>query len=103
VIADEVWAKLLWAGLNIGPAGLPPRFGGSYPEQFVRAITLTWLFPGLRSDEITRLRAGCIRWQHHDGTPVAGDSRQVLARDAVCLLDVPVHKTGTAFTTPRNR
>ena len=24
----------------------------------------------------------------------------MLARDAVCLLDVPVHKTGTAFTKP---
>ncbi|MER6526104.1 tyrosine-type recombinase/integrase [Streptomyces sp. NPDC001508] len=31
---------------------------------------------------------------------VAGDSKQVLARDAVCLLDVPTHKTGTAFTKP---
>ena len=26
--------------------------------------------------------------------------RRVLARDAVCLLDVPAHKTGTAFTKP---
>lgn len=32
--------------------------------------------------------------------PITGDSREVLARDAVCLLDVPVHKTGTAFTKP---
>ena len=24
----------------------------------------------------------------------------ILARDAVCLLDVPAHKTGTAFTKP---
>ena len=29
-----------------------------------------------------------------------GDSREILAEDAVCLLDVPVHKTGTAFTKP---
>jgi hypothetical protein len=42
---------------------------------------------------------GCIRWRH-DGVAIAGDSRQVLARDAVCLLDVPTHKTGTAFTKP---
>ncbi len=42
---------------------------------------------------------GCIRWQH-DGTAIPGDSQQVLARDAVCLLDVPTHKTGTAFTKP---
>ncbi|MEV0623944.1 tyrosine-type recombinase/integrase [Nonomuraea sp. NPDC050404] len=28
----------------------------------------------------------------------SSDSDEVLARDAVCLLDVPTHKTGTAFT-----
>ena len=65
----------------------------------IRAITLTWLFSGQRSDEIARLRIGCVRWQH-DGTPIASDSDQVLARDVVCLLDVPTHKTGTAFTKP---
>ena len=67
--------------------------------ELIRALTLTWLFSGLRSDEISRLRVGCIRWQH-DGQPIAGDSPDVLADDAVCLLDVPVHKTGTAFTKP---
>jgi integrase len=70
-----------------------------YPPELVRAVTLAWLFSGQRSDEIARLRVGCIRWQH-DGTAIAGDSGQVLARDAVCLLDVPTHKTGTAFTKP---
>jgi hypothetical protein len=60
---------------------------------------LTWLFSGQRSDEIARLRIGCLRWQH-DGAAIAGDSANVLARDAVCLLDVPTHETGTAFTKP---
>ncbi|MET8630973.1 hypothetical protein ABZW30_46085 [Kitasatospora sp. NPDC004669] len=32
--------------------------------------------------------------------PIPGDSGEILARDAVCLLDVPTHKTGTAFTRP---
>jgi hypothetical protein len=50
-------------------------------------------------DEISRLRAGCVRWQH-DGLPIPGDSREILAADAVCLLDIPVNKTGTAFTKP---
>ena len=100
VIADDVWAKLLWAGLNLEADDLPASSAGSYyPMELIRAVTLTWLFSGLRSDEIARLRVGCIRWQH-DGQPVPGDSRDVLADDAVCLLDVPVHKTGTAFTKP---
>ena len=100
VIADDVWAKLLWAGLNLEPADLPGNSADTYyPMELIRAVTLTWLFSGLRSDEISRLRVGCIRWQH-DGLPIAGDSRDILAEDAVCLLDVPVHKTGTAFTKP---
>jgi integrase len=100
VIADDIWAKLLWAGLNIEPDDLPLTVNRPwYPIELIRAITLTWLFSGQRSDEIARLRVGCIRWQR-DGTPVPGDSDDVLARDAVCLLDIPTHKTGTAFTKP---
>ena len=100
VIADDVWAKLLHAGLNIEAADLPGTSAGSYyPMELIRALTLTWLFSGQRSDEISRLRTGCIRWQH-DGTPIAADSREILAADAVCLLDIPVNKTGTAFTKP---
>jgi hypothetical protein len=53
----------------------------------------------LRSDEITRLRLGCARWQHH-GHPIPADASDVLAEEAICLLDVPVHKTGAAFTKP---
>ncbi|UQI45860.1 tyrosine-type recombinase/integrase [Streptomyces sp. HU2014] len=99
VIADDIWAKLLWAGLNVEPGDLPTTDGRTYPVELIRAITLTWLFAGQRSDEIARLRVGCIRWQH-DGLPIPGDSGEILARDAVCLLDVPTHKTGTSFTKP---
>jgi len=98
VIADNIWAKLLWAGLNLDAEDLPAD-GRAHPVEMIRAITLTWLFSGQRSDEIARLRVGCIRWQH-DGMPIPGDSDEVLARDAVCLLDVPTHKTGTAFAKP---
>ena len=83
VIADDVWAKLLHAGLNIEAADLPGTSAGSYyPMELIRALTLTWLFSGLRSDEISRLRTGCVRWQH-DGLPILGDSREILAADAV--------------------
>ncbi|MDR7304541.1 tyrosine-type recombinase/integrase [Haloactinomyces albus] len=100
MIADEVWAKLLWAGLNLEQGDLPRSNAGHfYPLELVRAVTLTWLFGGMRSDETTRLRLGCLRWQH-DGTPLTGDSQQILARDAVCLLDIPTNKTSTAFTKP---
>ncbi|MFB7174908.1 hypothetical protein ACFCYM_29385 [Streptomyces sp. NPDC056254] len=78
---------------------LPTADGRTYPAELIRAITLTWLFAGQRSEEVTRLRVGCIRWQH-DGMPIPGDSGEVLACDAVCLLDIPTDKTGTALTKP---
>jgi integrase len=96
VIADDIWAKLLWAGLNLEGTDLPR--GCAHPLAMVRAITLTWLFSGQRSDEIARLRLGCIRW-HHDRTTPANDDPDS-AENAVCLLDIPTHKTGTAFTKP---
>jgi integrase len=89
LIADDRWAKLLWAGLNLEQQDLPA--GKQYPLELVRALALAWLFSGLRGNEIVRLRLGCVRWQSQPGQ--AGE-------DAVCLLDVPAHKTGTCFTKP---
>ncbi len=98
VIADEVWAKLMWAGLNLTTEDLPlhANRGGTgtpwYPIELVRAITMMWLFSGLRTDEIMRLRVGAIRWQHQPD--------QAGGPERICLLDVPVTKTSTAFTKP---
>lgn len=111
-IADEVWAKLLWAGLNLSEEDLPNSqwAPGSrtekalpyYPLAMVRAVTVVWLFAGLRNDEIRRLRVGCVRWQR-DEAAVHGADGQTLPKDAVCWLDVPVNKTGGAFTKPVDR
>jgi integrase len=92
VIADDIWAKLMWAGLNLGADDLPRHSacGAWYPLELVRAEAMLWLFAGLRIDEISRLRVGAVRWDHAD-------------RSAVCLLDVPTNKTGTAFTKPVDR
>ena len=105
MIADDIWAKLLWAGLNLAATDLPQTQAGPfYPLELVRAVTLTWLFSGQRSDEIARLRVGCIRWQTDaagiDGVRTSAATEDGLAQDALCLLDVPTHKTGTAFTKP---
>jgi hypothetical protein len=97
VLADDIWAKLLWAGLNFTEDDLPRAFhsGHSYPMAMVRALAVVWLFAGLRSDEIRRMRVGCVRW--HDEVGVAGTGG---GGKKTCLLDVPVNKTGTAFTKP---
>jgi integrase len=105
VIADDVWAKLVWAGLNLTTEDLPKRgpfqrkpSESSYPVELCKALAVTWLFAGLRNDEILRLRLGCIRWQTE---AVAGSgSGETHAGGAVCMLDVPVNKTSAAFTKP---
>jgi len=98
VIADDIWAKLLWAGLNLEVGDLPANNAGEfYPLELVRAMALVWLFAGLRSDEMTRLRLGCIRWQDEAGHR-AGPPPAMGANETICLLDVPTHKTGAAFT-----
>ena len=95
VVADDIWAKLVWAGLNLtaddllGPSGGRPR---QYPLELVRAVATTWLFAGLRTDELRRLPVGCVRWQE------GGEDRA-----AICLLDVPANKTGPGFTKPVDR
>jgi hypothetical protein len=64
-------------------------------------VTILWLFTGLRANEIARLSVGCIRWQHANGSPAA--AAEPRNGSVVCLLDVPVHKTGTSFTKPVDR
>jgi integrase len=94
ILPDDVWAKLIWAGLNLTAADLSAqgcRQGGGthyYPLPLVRALSVVWLFAGLRWNEIRRLRLGCIRWQEN------------APGERVCLLSIPVNKTGTAFTKP---
>jgi integrase len=100
VMADDLRAKWLWAGLNLETQDLPANAGGQfYPVELVRALAIGWLFAGLRSDEIARLRLGCIRWQQGAGQSSA-PAQAPHAPAAICLLDVPAHKTGTAFTKP---
>ena len=70
IIADDVWAKLLWSGLNLTQDDLPAHVYGKgssqcvsyYPLKMMRAMVIAWLFAGLRSDEFRRLRVGCVRW-----------------------------------------
>ncbi|MFM0069052.1 hypothetical protein [Paraburkholderia aspalathi] len=106
IIADDLWAKLLWAGLNLTLADLPGhggtttghrhptgsirRSGGYYPLEMLQALSIVWLFAGLRSDEIVRLRVGCVRKEPSIGQQAT----------QCWMLDVPVHKTGTEFAKP---
>lgn len=101
VIADDIWAKLLWAGLNLTEEDLPLTALSRdyiYPLSMVQAITITWLFAGIRNNEIIRLRTGCIRWQKDD--IVIPGFNQVIPKDAVCYLEIPVNKTSPGYVKP---
>jgi integrase len=96
IVADDIWAKLVWAGLNLNEVDLPYTGHGRflYPFQMVRALTVVWLFTGLRADEMLRLRVGSIRWDR------LSKEESGNAETRTCLLNVPVNKTGTAFVKP---
>jgi integrase len=100
VIDDAWWWKLLAAAESLSDTDLPQGYGGviQYPLALVRAVAATWCYSGRRSDEIKRLRVGCIRWQWEDGMRTAADEH--LPADALCFLAVPVNKTSGAFTVP---
>ncbi len=97
VVDKEAWAKLLWAAMNLEEDDLPKVHGQlSYPLEMIRAVAIVWCFAALRSDEIIRLRVGCIRWQHED--VMIPETGEILPQDAICFLDIPVNKTATAYT-----
>jgi integrase len=105
IIADDIWAKLVWAGLNLNESDLPSRVPhmrtvpkACYPMELVRALITTWLFAGLRINEIVRLRLGCIRWQQIESVESAASTGERIPGDSVCLLDVPLNKTGKSFS-----
>lgn len=87
VVADDIWAKLVWAGLNLNEVELPCTGHGRflYPFPMVHALAVAWLFTGLRADEMLRLRVGSIRW---DGPSKAGSGK---SETRTCLLNVPVN------------
>ena len=93
VIAEDIWAKLLWAGINLTQDDLTTSFFCArhfYPLPMVRALSIVWLFGGLRVDEIRRLRVGCVRL-HPSSSDSAG---------TVCDLTIPANKTSAAFVKP---
>ena len=97
-----LWAKLVHAALNLTEADLPRTKHGAlhYPLALVRAVAVVWVYSGLRSDEILRLRLGCIRWQREDIT--VPETGEVLPKEATCFLTVPTNKTTATFQKPVN-
>lgn len=95
VIDKALWAKLVWAGQHLEAGDL---LSPQYPLEMVRALAAVWLFTARRSDEIYRLRVGCVEWPATDLTdPETGT---VVPREKVCYLHIPTNKTSPPFKIP---
>ncbi len=97
-----LWAKIVHAALNLAEEDLPRGSTGGllYPLELVRAVAVVWVYSGLRMDEVSRLHVNCIRWQMEDvKVPETGE---VLPKETVCFLTVPVNKTTNTFQKPVN-
>jgi len=94
------WSMLVHAAVHLDAGDLPPAIASQYPLSLVRAVAIVWCYAALRSDEIRRLEVGCIRWQREDVT--VAETGDVLPRDAVCFLSIPVNKTSAAFVKAVN-
>lgn len=108
IIEKSIWAKIMHAGLNLTEKDLYENINREtnindsqlflqYPFELVKAVTIVWLFAGLRYNEIKRLRVGCIRWDSSDLQDIKETGS---FNDDICLLTVPVNKTSSEFVKP---
>lgn len=90
------WSMIVHAAVHLDETDLSRGPSGpQYPLALVRAVAIVWCYAALRSDEIRRLEVGCIRWQREDVT--VAETGDLLPKDAVCFLSIPVNKTDTSF------
>jgi integrase len=101
-IDDAFWLKLQTAALSLTAADLPG--GGKsgsyiYPFALVRALALTWVFSGCRSNEIERLCVGCVSLSRVPATVDRHSGKEDQGFDQY-MLRVPVSKTMKEFVKP---
>ncbi|MGI4735862.1 MAG: tyrosine-type recombinase/integrase [Janthinobacterium lividum] len=108
-IANAQWAKLREAGLSLTEKDFPIVNSAMvkranvtpaswYPLDMMRAMAVVWLYTGLRSDEICRLRVGCIR-------PISREENDsnFSSTPTLCSLTVPIGKSNVGSSKPVDR
>src|SRR6266571_7399794 len=85
------WQKLTWAAASLSAKHLSVGSAGVYPLAYYRAAGLLWVTGARRSDEIRRLKVGCVsrEWapQMHDE-----EGNQLEPEEDLCYVRVPVNK-----------
>jgi integrase len=94
------WHKLTWAAASLSAKDIPSHNGTNpYPLTYYRAAGLLWVTGARRSDEIRRLKVGCVS---HEWVPEMRDEdgNQLEPEEHLAYLRVPVNKYQGEFWIP---
>jgi hypothetical protein len=85
------WQKLTWAAASLSAQDLSVGVAGVYPLAYYRAAGLLWVTGARRSDEIRRLKVGCVS---REWAPEMcdEDGHQVEPAEDLAFLRIPVSK-----------
>jgi len=93
------WQKLTWAAASLSAKDLSAGHISVYPLAFYRAVGLLWVTGARRSDELRRLKVGCVS---REWVPAMRDEKgnQVETAEDLAYLRVPVNKMQGEFWVP---
>ena len=93
------WQKLTWAAASLSAKDLSAARSGMYPLAYYRAVGLLWVTGARRSDEIRRLKTGCVS---REWVPEMYDEEghQLESEEHFAYLRVPVNKMQGEFWIP---
>ncbi len=93
------WQKLTWAAASLSAKDLSLPMLGIYPLAYYRAVGLLWVTGARRSDEVRRLKVGCVS---REWVPEMCDEKgnQLEPEEHLAYLRVPVNKMQGEFWIP---
>lgn len=93
------WQKLTWAAASLSAKDLSVPMRGIYPLAYYRAAGLLWVTGARRSDEIRRLKVGCVS---REWVPEMLDEEgnRLEPEEQLAYLRVPVNKMQGEFWIP---
>ncbi len=93
------WQKLTWAAATLSAKDLSSNHTAYLPLVYYRAVGLLWVTGARRSDEIRRLKVGCVS---REWAPEMRDEEghQLEAEADLCYVRVPVNKLQGEFWVP---
>ncbi len=93
------WQKLTWAAATLSAQDLSTYGAGLYPLAYYQAAALIWVTGARRSDEIRRLKVGCVSWEWAPEM-YDEDGKQVEPGEDFAYLRIPVNKMQREFWIP---